>query len=465
MEKIGRNAPCPCGSDKKYKKCCMMKKQTESLTRSMIHRKANELFQSTMEYFEKNYDNELIGNAWGDFCGLDEDFKGNPHLNMFFRWFLFYWIPDDDSNFIIKIIYPSSETIGAQFLKENKDRMDSLSIRILETTLNDPLSFWQVVAVEPNRGILLKDLILGRECFVEELTGSQHLKQWDILLANLQQLDGIFVLNITAPYMLPPKISEIIKEEFFIDPKEGDVINQLFDLDLELLDFYHDTIKEMFSASEPKLRNMDGKELIFTKSTYIFKPSMRQEIFDFFMNTETFDCIGLDNQKNESFLWMDTPENDSLMGKVMKGHIKIQQDRLITECNSSERDNQLRRILLDLLRESIKHQKTESSAIDAMDSSEMSNESGGVPLNIDELPDDVREQLIGNLESMYMKWADQSIPALNNLTPRESVKDSGGRKQVTDLIQSWENQDAHMKNKQFEFNFNKLRENLGLPLE
>ena len=21
--KIGRNAPCPCGSDKKYKKCCM----------------------------------------------------------------------------------------------------------------------------------------------------------------------------------------------------------------------------------------------------------------------------------------------------------------------------------------------------------------------------------------------------------------------------------------------------------
>ncbi len=23
MVKIGRNAPCPCGSDKKYKKCCL----------------------------------------------------------------------------------------------------------------------------------------------------------------------------------------------------------------------------------------------------------------------------------------------------------------------------------------------------------------------------------------------------------------------------------------------------------
>lgn len=30
-KKIGRNEPCPCGSGKKYKKCCM-KKQTKRLT-------------------------------------------------------------------------------------------------------------------------------------------------------------------------------------------------------------------------------------------------------------------------------------------------------------------------------------------------------------------------------------------------------------------------------------------------
>ncbi len=27
MSKIGRNDPCPCGSGKKYKKCCMMKEE------------------------------------------------------------------------------------------------------------------------------------------------------------------------------------------------------------------------------------------------------------------------------------------------------------------------------------------------------------------------------------------------------------------------------------------------------
>ncbi len=32
MEKVGRNDPCPCGSGKKYKKCCALK-QTSSRTR------------------------------------------------------------------------------------------------------------------------------------------------------------------------------------------------------------------------------------------------------------------------------------------------------------------------------------------------------------------------------------------------------------------------------------------------
>ncbi|MDP7135072.1 MAG: SEC-C metal-binding domain-containing protein, partial [Planctomycetota bacterium] len=31
MSKVKRNAPCPCGSGKKYKKCCMAKETAEPL--------------------------------------------------------------------------------------------------------------------------------------------------------------------------------------------------------------------------------------------------------------------------------------------------------------------------------------------------------------------------------------------------------------------------------------------------
>ena len=29
--KVGRNDPCPCGSGKKYKKCCMLKKDSDPI--------------------------------------------------------------------------------------------------------------------------------------------------------------------------------------------------------------------------------------------------------------------------------------------------------------------------------------------------------------------------------------------------------------------------------------------------
>ena len=32
MAKVGRNAPCPCGSGKKYKKCCLLRKDGKTQT-------------------------------------------------------------------------------------------------------------------------------------------------------------------------------------------------------------------------------------------------------------------------------------------------------------------------------------------------------------------------------------------------------------------------------------------------
>ena len=36
MAKIGRNAPCPCGSGKKYKKCCLLRRESEALEQGKI---------------------------------------------------------------------------------------------------------------------------------------------------------------------------------------------------------------------------------------------------------------------------------------------------------------------------------------------------------------------------------------------------------------------------------------------
>ena len=36
MHKVGRNDPCPCGSGKKYKKCCEMKGNTKKFVAQVL---------------------------------------------------------------------------------------------------------------------------------------------------------------------------------------------------------------------------------------------------------------------------------------------------------------------------------------------------------------------------------------------------------------------------------------------
>jgi uncharacterized membrane protein len=36
MQKVSRNDPCPCGSGKKYKKCCELKQTSKKLTANMV---------------------------------------------------------------------------------------------------------------------------------------------------------------------------------------------------------------------------------------------------------------------------------------------------------------------------------------------------------------------------------------------------------------------------------------------
>ena len=37
MEKIGRNDPCPCGSGKKFKKCCEMKQKNKKINAQLLN--------------------------------------------------------------------------------------------------------------------------------------------------------------------------------------------------------------------------------------------------------------------------------------------------------------------------------------------------------------------------------------------------------------------------------------------
>ena len=69
MPKTGRNDPCPCGSGKKYKKCCLNKSQSlpSSFARSKIRKFEGELVHKLLGYVEQKFSEQALLAAWEDF--------------------------------------------------------------------------------------------------------------------------------------------------------------------------------------------------------------------------------------------------------------------------------------------------------------------------------------------------------------------------------------------------------------
>ena len=64
--KPGRNDPCPCGSGKKYKKCCLSAAFVETGREESIRER---LVQELLKFFKKNYQDRLDDAQlifWGD---------------------------------------------------------------------------------------------------------------------------------------------------------------------------------------------------------------------------------------------------------------------------------------------------------------------------------------------------------------------------------------------------------------
>ena len=461
-----RNDPCPCGSGKKYKKCCMLKEKTSttSLTLHLLRNTADNVISVLLEYAKKIYGEESMFEAWDSgWAEMAGDFQtDSPFLQMFTPWFVYHWLPDD---YDLEAHFPCEHTIVARFLKEYDWKVDNFTKRYLEEAQREPVTFWQVQAVEPEKGMLLKDFITERECFVHEVSGTRIIKKWDIVFGQVIGLDGVYILSATGPYTLPSSRFREHITEFTdrIKRSRGPVVKpvDLLEYDMDFIMCYELCVEELLNPPLPELRNTDGEKLVFTTSRYTFDPANRTDIIAKLDSMRNIEYAG-DEDGELEFIWI-VEKKKGMMQSITNAHIKIGPDYILSECNSKPRDKRLKNRFLKSLGEWIKYEDTTHKPLDFDELPKSSEESGA--LDLDTLPEEERQQLVEFIESQYMRWPDQNIPVLQNKTPREAVKTPAGRKQVAALINDWENLQLRKPNPQFRFDFNRLRKTLGLEEE
>ncbi len=183
---IGRNDPCPCGSGKKYKKCCYLKTisqiEKQEITRSKL---IDELMAIAMKYYKDSYA-EAYDHFWNEEYPEDtlpSELQEFAEIN-FNEWFLFDWPIDE----------VEEKTLIELHMTRRKN-LSSDELEVLKIMHDAVLSVYEVQEVIPDKGLILKDLLLGGEYDVSEKKATESLRKWDILATRLLYIDGKYILN------------------------------------------------------------------------------------------------------------------------------------------------------------------------------------------------------------------------------------------------------------------------------
>jgi len=425
----GRNDPCPCGSGKKYKKCCLSKAYIEKGEgrEDIIRAK---VVQDLLKFFNENFADSLADARdifWSDFVPekqLDDETLPLADMN-FWEWVVHdYLIDEEDEKTLIDLYLESGSKIS---IDEH---------RVLSMMKNSVISLYEVQEVFPEKGLLLKDLLLGGEYDVREKAATKSARKWDIFAARLLYVDGIYILSgAVYPYHLKQKewILKDIHAAFEEDRVDfpDDAMDVFLKINSNLFNFYwYDIVK---NPPQLNLVTTSGEPMLFSKA--IFEIKDKQAVISGLKKIKEFE------QDKYGFVWFDKRNKEG--SATILGNMEINEDRLVLSCNSKKRLEEGKKLIISNTADAVIHKlDTFQDPVEAAKSLK------DIPPDDaeDNIPMEVKQQIYSQFMQKHCeKWLNDKIPALDGKTPRQAVKDADGMRRVVELLKSFENIEEHNK--------------------
>jgi SEC-C motif-containing protein len=448
----GRNDPCPCGSGKKYKHCCLRNESAavetaEVFLRRRVRAAIDDLAAQLLRFVRNQLGERLIDEAWAEFTGTEDAFDPETqHLPVFMPWFFYGWSPDPhDTEF--PELAARGATVAGEFLARRSRHLTTLLVRYLEACAAAAFSFHEVVRVEADHGFVLRDVLLDRETFVVEHSASRSVGPGDILFAQIVVVDGLALLDGCAPVVLQPGyMPEIVELRKRVRAK-GDLFGELLlkEWDIELIDLYLDLAERTLRPSMPVLQNTDGEPL--EPHALVFRVEDAEAAITALdtaqlVNDETIQPDEVRRNRHgrlieASWRWQRAGnamhkswDNTSL------GHLTLKDTTLKLEVNSAGRAARGRSVVEDVLAGNASYRATKIESLDSMLAETKDHPTPSADREHERLAQlpEVRQHLNEMLMRHYSDWLESKLPALGERTPREAVRDRDGREAVAGLI-------------------------------
>jgi hypothetical protein len=451
--KKGRNELCPCGSGKKFKKCCLTSDFTDKneLFWRSIREVQTGMTSKSFEYFFEALGTEEIEDAWDEFNNFEVEEKFSPEhtlSQLFFTWLFQSWEQIEDE-----------PTIFEDMLADLTDKLSDLDVLYLSSCIKNKFQYYEVISSVPGKTINVKSLLTSNELNVMEKTGSRSVRTGDLVFAKIINIQDINVFESLAPVIIQPKFKlEIVKHHQQLDKKEN--------IELQHIDLFLSIYDRLMNPVSPTITNTDGHLLIPHKLIFdIDSPAKIFEAIHHLFFEETREDIlksgTFDSRQNLiaiSFPWLGKGNKRNKQWKnTLYGNINIDGKTMTVEVNSKERAETFLNILTDL---NTKGWRLKSTLIESIEQQLVTEPK--VQNDLSENPE-VLELLEKNMQDHWENWIDFKLPALGNKKPKDAIKTKKGKELVDALICNFERSaiDKPMPGQTLE-TFKRLRSRLGL---
>jgi hypothetical protein len=252
MADVGRNDPCPCGSGRKYKQCCLHQRDASRTLRMRLRQAEDRIAPALLEFALTRWGRDLLDEAWEEFVFWSEevpdDLAEDPDFELFLPWFLFSYVPDPHEEEPL----PDAPTapIGLTYLEEH-DEMVGLDRELIESACDGGFSFYSVREVARGESVTLKDFMTGGEVRALE-HGIETLSAGDVLFAYPATAGGGTILLGCATIIIPPTWdSRIIEMRQQMWKRRRPTPADLRDADFEIRDLYFEIIEAIYDPQPP----------------------------------------------------------------------------------------------------------------------------------------------------------------------------------------------------------------------
>jgi hypothetical protein len=425
-------APCPCGSGRKYKRCCWARERQQAATaRRAVQEAGPRLFEWAASAFPDEF--EACTKA---FLAHGLESFGEAKLGSFLSRTREHVYPNIADVFVHEWEVGDGLTPTDVYLARRGPALHPAARAYLAAAHEASLALVEVDDVTPGESILFHDLLSRRRLLVTEHTASRLVRRWQVMFARIAELPrenlltgGIYELDRShLEWVLATLRRDRARRgnrslswpEYL--RKQWDIVPSMW------LELYVDPLARL------KLTNTDGEPLCWIELELQLEPAHAAAVEA---------CLNgvseLRRDESATWRWIEHGDHE---GAVV-ATVTLDGDSLAITVNSAERERRVRARIEAALGPLVLGARREET--DLVEELRRRHDEGDRETDPEE--DSVPPELAGPIERAarerhYRAWPDTRIPALDDLTPRQAAADPAMRPRLVRLLKTIELHEA-----------------------